>query len=72
MLVVTVICFVDDILALLRELSRVLKSGGHLTIGFTNQNSELGLLYESQKETSVFYRDARFYSIEEVAGREEV
>ncbi len=68
-LLVTVICFVDDVPTLLRELRRVLKSGGHLIIGFINRNSELGRLYESRKETSAFYRDARFYSVEEVAGR---
>ncbi len=68
-LLVTVICFVDDVPALLRELSRVLKSGGHLIIGFINRNSALGRLYESRKETSAFYRDARFYSVEEVTGR---
>ncbi len=67
-LLVTVICFVDDVPTLLRELRRVLKSGGDLIIGFINRNSELGRLYESRKETSAFYRDARFYSVEEVAG----
>ena len=68
-LLVTVICFVDDVPALLRELNRVLKSGGHLVIGFINRDSRLGQLYESRKETSAFYRDARFYSVEEVADR---
>jgi SAM-dependent methyltransferase len=65
-LLVTVICFVDDVPTLLRELNRVLKRGGRLIIGFINRNSELGRLYESRKETSAFYRDARFYSVEEV------
>jgi ubiquinone/menaquinone biosynthesis C-methylase UbiE len=68
-LLVTVICFVDDVPTLLRELRRVLKSGGHLIIAFINRNSELGRLYESRKETSAFYRDARFYSVEEVTGQ---
>ena len=68
-LLVTVICFVDDVPTLLRELRRVLKSGGHLVIGFINRDSELGRLYEARKETSAFYRDARFFSVEEVADR---
>ena len=68
-LLVTVICFVDDVPVLLRELRRVLKSGGHLVIGFINRDSELGRLYESRKETSAFYRDARFYSAEDVIDR---
>ncbi len=67
-LLVTVICFVDDVPILLRELRRVLKPSGHLIIGFINRNSTLGRLYESRRETSAFYRDARFYSVEEVAG----
>ncbi len=65
-LLVTVICFVDDVPTLLRELNRVLKCGGHLVIGFINRNSELGRAYESRRETSAFYRDARFYSAEDV------
>jgi ubiquinone/menaquinone biosynthesis C-methylase UbiE len=68
-LLVTVICFVDDVPTLLRELRRALKSGGHHIIGFINRNSELGRLYESRKETSAFYRDARLYGVDEVAAR---
>ena len=66
-LIMTVICFVDDVPTLLRELNRVLKRGGQLVIGFINRNSELGRRYESRKKASAFYRDARFYSVEEVA-----
>jgi SAM-dependent methyltransferase len=66
-LLVTVICFVDDVPTLLRELGRVLKQGGWLVVGFINLNSELGRRYESRKEASAFYRNARFYSVEEVA-----
>jgi SAM-dependent methyltransferase len=66
-LLVTVLCFVDDVPTLFRELRRVLKRGGHLIIGFINRNSELGRMYERRKEASMFYRDARFYSVAEVA-----
>jgi SAM-dependent methyltransferase len=66
-LLVTVICFVDDVPTLFRELRRVLKTDGQLVIGFINRNSELGRLYERRKEASMFYRDARFYSVAEVA-----
>lgn len=68
-LLVTVICFVEDVPTLLRELGRVLKTDGQLIIGFINRDSELGRLYESRKETSAFYRDARFYSAEDVIDR---
>jgi ubiquinone/menaquinone biosynthesis C-methylase UbiE len=65
-LLVTVICFVDDVPTLLRELHRVLAFGGRLVIGFINRNSELGRLYEFGKEASAFYREARFYAVEDV------
>jgi hypothetical protein len=51
---------------LLQELHRVLKREGRLIIGFINRNSELGRMYERRKEASMFYRDARFYSVAEV------
>lgn len=66
-LLVTVICFVDDVPTLFRELRRVLKRDGQLVISFINRDSELGRSYESRKEASMFYRDARFYSVAEVA-----
>jgi SAM-dependent methyltransferase len=68
-LLVTVICFVDDVPTLFRELRRVLKTDGQLIIGFINRNSERGRRYERRKEASMFYRDARFYSVAEVADR---
>ncbi len=66
-LLVTVICFVDDVPTLFRELRRVLKTDGQLIIGFINSNSDLGRRYQRSKEGSMFYRGARFYSVEEVA-----
>lgn len=66
-LFVTVICFVHDVPTLLRELRRVLKRDGQLIIGFINRESERGRSYESRKDASLFYRDARFYSVAEVA-----
>ncbi|TKS58433.1 MAG: type 11 methyltransferase [Nitrospira sp.] len=65
-LLVTVICFVDDVPTLFRELRRVLKTGGQLIIGFINRNSELGRSYESRKAVGTFYREARFYAVEDV------
>jgi SAM-dependent methyltransferase len=66
-LLVTVICFVDDVPTLFRELRRVLKRDGQLIIGFINRDSERGRSYESRKDASLFYREARFYSVAEVA-----
>ena len=66
LLMVTTICFVDDPEKALREAYRVLKPGGVLIIGFVDRNSPIGRYYEMHKEESVFYRDARFFSTEEL------
>ena len=66
-LLVTVICFVDDVPALLREIWRVLRPGSRLIVGFIDRDSALGKLYESRKENDEFYHQARFYSAAQVA-----
>lgn len=55
-LLVTVICFVADVLILLQEIHRVLAPGGLLINGFIDRNSALGRAYESPKDTNKFYR----------------
>ena len=65
-LLVTVICFVDDPPTLLREARRVLKPSGRIILGFIDRNSDLGRLYESRKDSDKFYRHARFYSVDQV------
>jgi len=66
-LLVTAICFVDDVPALLRGAWRVLKPGGRLILGFIDRSSALGRLYESRKEADKFYRYAHFYTAAQVA-----
>ncbi|WP_297417526.1 class I SAM-dependent methyltransferase [Thermococcus sp.] len=66
LLMVTTICFVDDPERALREAYRVLKPGGALIIGFVDRNSHIGKHYEEHREESLFYRDARFFSTEEL------
>ena len=65
-LMVTTICFVDDIRASFLEAKRMLKKDGLFIIGFVDKNSFLGKKYEAHKGANVFYRDATFYSTEEV------
>jgi ubiquinone/menaquinone biosynthesis C-methylase UbiE len=65
-LMVTTLCFLDDIEAGLKEAHRVLRSGGSLIIGFIDANSPIGRLYQRQKNENLFYREAKFYSTEEV------
>lgn len=65
-LMVVTICFVDDPLRACQEAYRVLEPGGCIVIGFVDRDSEIGRRYEGRRETSVFYRDARFYTTDEV------
>lgn len=65
-LMVTTICFVDDIYLSLQEVNRILKTNGYLIIGFVDQNSPIGKIYLEYKNESLFYRDAIFFGTEEV------
>jgi len=65
-LMVTTICFVDDIEQAFREAFRVLEPGGAVVVGFVDKNSRVGQRYLEHKDESIFYRSATFFSTEEV------
>ena len=65
-LMVTTICFVDDVKKLLSEVYRVLQKNGSFIIAFVDKNSPVGRLYQKNKEESLFYKDATFFSTEEL------
>ena len=67
-LLVTVICFVQSVSALFSEVSRVLKPGGRVILGFIDRASTLGQLYERRKDSDSFYKEATFYTVPAVAG----
>lgn len=71
-LLVTVVCFVQDVARLLHEVGRVIKTGGKLVIGFIDKNSPLGQLYESRKDAHKFYKDAHFFSVPEIVAQIQV
>lgn len=63
---VTVVCFLDDVAKAFKEAWRILKPSGTLVVGFIDRESELGRIYDQKKGQSRFYRDATFYSASEV------
>ncbi|RLD63226.1 MAG: SAM-dependent methyltransferase [Bacteroidetes bacterium] len=65
-LMVTTICFVDDVKLSLHEINRTLKYSGRLIVAFVDKDSLMGKSYSKNKETSLFYKDANFYSTNEV------
>jgi SAM-dependent methyltransferase len=65
-LMVTTVCFLDNPHQAFREVYRILKKDGCFLVAFVDRKSPLGQLYEANKGKSVFYRDATFYSTDEV------
>ena len=65
-LMVTTICFVDDLEKSFQEAFRVLKKEGFIVIGFIDKNSELGRKYIRDKNKSKFYKIAHFFSTPDV------
>lgn len=65
-LMVTTICFVDDLVKSFQEARRVLRSEGVFVIGFVDKDSPLGLVYQQRKVQNLFYREATFYGASEV------
>jgi SAM-dependent methyltransferase len=65
-LMVTTICFVDDPEKSVDEIWRILKDGGRIIIGFVDKNSKIGQVYQQNKQYSTFYKNAKFFSSEEM------
>lgn len=65
-LMVTTVCFLDDMDLAFNEACRVQKAGGSFVIGFVDRESQLGKEYQKRKDNSLFYKDAVFYSVDEI------
>ena len=65
-LMVTTICFVDNIKKTFQEAFRVLKKDAFIIIGFVDKESELGKEYMLKKDKSRFYKLANFFSTQEI------
>lgn len=60
------ISYFENLQKAFNEVFRVLKPGGSLIVGFIEKNSRIGQYYQTVKAQSIFYKDAKFFSIEEV------
>ncbi len=65
-LMVTTICFLDNVLQAFREVKRVLRPCGVFLVGFIDRESVVGRQYLKFKNQNVFYRIADFYSVDDV------
>jgi len=65
-LMVTTLCFLDNLDKAFSEIYRTLKPKGKVILGFVDKSSALGKDYEVNSEKSKFYRYAHFFSTEEV------
>jgi len=65
-LMVTSVCFLNDIPKAFSEVHRILKYTGVFIIGLIDRNSELGKSYEQQKDSNKFYKNAHFHSTTEI------
>lgn len=65
-LMVTVDCFLSDILKAFYEVRRILENNGVFIIAFLDRATPLGKLYEKNKYLHRSYKNANFHSAEEI------
>ena len=65
-LMVTTICFVKNPLKTIQNCYKALKKKGVLLIAFVDLNSPLGKIYEKNKHKSKFYKEAIFFTKEDI------
>ncbi|MBN2544726.1 MAG: class I SAM-dependent methyltransferase [Spirochaetes bacterium] len=65
-LLVTTLCFLDNVDEAFKEIHRILKPSGSIIIAFIDKESPVGKIYLEKKENDPFYKAAEFYSADEV------
>lgn len=65
-LMVTTVCFLSDIPKSFSEVHRILKPQGEIILAIIDKNSDLGKKYDKEKSENKFYKDAHFYSTQEI------
>lgn len=65
-LMVTVDCFLDDIIKAFKEVWRILSKDGYFIIAFIDRDTPVGMIYDQNKHSDNFYKHATFHSAEEI------
>lgn len=63
---ITTVCFLDDIPKAFAEAHRVIKKNGFFIVAIIDKESEIGKQYEAKKGTSLWYKDAHFHTVNEI------
>jgi len=67
-LLVTTLCFVDDVKRTFAEAHRVLKANGCIVLAFIPKDSPFGRFYDQIRDSDEFFRAATFYTKQAVFG----
>lgn len=65
-LMVTVDCFLENVIKAFKEVRRILYKDGCFIIAFIDRETPLGTLYNQNKHSDNFYKYATFHSAEEI------
>ena len=65
-LMMTVVCFLDEAGAVFGEIYRVLRPGGILVVGFIEEGGEIQQIYQNEPAKGRFLRFAKFRTVEDV------
>ncbi len=64
---ITTLCYINDPDKAMKEAYRVLKPGGKIIIAIIDKESEFGKFLDKGKAKTIFYKEARFFSVPEVS-----
>jgi len=65
-LMVTTVCFLDDVRRAFLETHRILRPRGSIIVGLVDRESPVGKQYQERQSESVFYRLATFFSVDDI------